>query len=114
MLFGVDSPSLRATWTFVAGGRKTNVPVRGRFATDDLLALRAAALAGLGLARLPAPMVGADIESGALVSVVGRHTSVPAPLHLVHAGGRLLPARTRALIDFLVERMSGRKRRRTG
>lgn len=114
LLFGLDSPSLRATWTLVLGKRKTDVTVRGRFATDDLLALRAAALAGLGLARLPAPMIAADLKSGALVAVLGGYTSVPAPLHLVHAGGRLLPARTRALIDFLVARMAGpgRARRR--
>jgi DNA-binding transcriptional LysR family regulator len=107
LLFGVQGPSLRATWTLVSGKRKTDVAVRGRFGTDDLLALRAAALAGLGLARLPEPMIAADLENGTLAS----YTSVPAPLHLVHAGGRVLPARTRALIDFLVERMDpGRER----
>lgn len=116
LLFGVENPSLRATWTLVHGKRKTDVAVRGRFATDDLLALRAAVLAGLGLARLPTPLIAADLEGGALVSVLDGYTSVPTPLHLVHAGGRLLPARTRALIDFLVERMTGpgRARRRPG
>jgi DNA-binding transcriptional LysR family regulator len=106
LLFGLDGPTLRARWTLVSGKRKTDVAVRGRFATDDLLALRAAALTGLGLARLPRPMIAADLEAGALVSVLNGFTSVPTPLHLVHAGGRLLPARTRALIDFLVERMT--------
>ncbi|MEN9577475.1 MAG: hypothetical protein RJA70_484 [Pseudomonadota bacterium] len=110
LLFGVENPSLRATWTLVRGKRKTDVTVRGRFGTDDLLALRSAALAGLGLARLPAPTIAADLASGALVSVLASYTSVPTPLHLVHAGGRFLPARTRALIDFLVERMARRGR----
>jgi DNA-binding transcriptional LysR family regulator len=116
LLFGLDGPSLRAKWTLVSGKRKTDVAVRGRFATDDLLALHAAVLAGIGLARLPTPMITADLQGGALVSVLDGYTSVPTPLHLVHAGGRLLPARTRALIDFLVARMTGpgRARRRPG
>ncbi len=112
LLFGLDGPALRAKWTLVSGKRKTEVPIRGRFATDDLLALHAAALTGLGLARLPMPMIAADLEAGALVSLLNGYTSVPTPLHLVHAGGRLLPARTRALIDFLVERMTGPRRAR--
>lgn len=65
------------------------------------------AVAGLGLARLPAPTIAADLASGALVPLLGGYTSVPVTLHLVHAGGHLLPARTRALVDFLAERMAG-------
>lgn len=110
LLFGVDSPALRAKWTLVAGKRKTDVPVRGRFAVDDLLALRAAALGGLGLVHLPAPIIASDVKSGTLVPVLSSYTSVPVPLHIVYAGERLLPMRIRTLIDFLVSRMSTRRR----
>jgi DNA-binding transcriptional LysR family regulator len=106
LLFGADGASLRTTWPLMAGKRPIGVAVRGPFATDDRLALRAAALGGLGLAHLPEPMVADDIACGALVPVLTTFTTTTTPFHLVHAGERHLPARTRALIDFLVERLS--------
>ncbi len=109
LVFGGENPALRATWTLVSGRRKSNVQVRGRFATDDLLALHTAAVSGLGIARLPEPMIAGDLKNGVLVALLRAHTSVATPLNLVHAGGRFLPARTRALIDFLVSRMSARR-----
>lgn len=115
LLFGSDNLTLRGSWTLLSGRRKTNVQVRGRFATDDLLALRAAAVNGLGIARLPKPTVAEDVQSGALVPLLSNYTSAATPLQLVHAGGRFVPARTRALIDFLVARLAprhGEKKRR--
>lgn len=109
LVFASENPSLRSTWTLLSGKRKTEVQVQGRFAADDLQALRTAALDGLGIARLPAQVVAADVASGALVAVLQGYTSVPTPLHLVHAGERFLPARTRTFIDFLVERLSTRQ-----
>lgn len=108
LLFGGDVASLRATWTLASGKRETAVQVRGRFAADDLLALRTAAVCGLGIARLPAPMVAEQVKRGELVALTWKHASALTPLHLVHAGERFLPARTRALIDFLVARMAAR------
>jgi DNA-binding transcriptional LysR family regulator len=93
----------------LSGKRKTDVRVGGRLAADDLLALRTAALSGLGIARLPDPMIADDVKRGALVQLLPTHSSVVTPLNLVHAGGRFLPSRTRALIDFLVSRMAARR-----
>jgi DNA-binding transcriptional LysR family regulator len=109
VLFGGENPALRAIWTLVSARRKSNVQVRGRFATDDLLALHTAAVRGLGIALLPEEMIADDLESGALVALLPTYTSIPSSLNLVHAGGRFVPARTRALIDFLVTRMSTRR-----
>ncbi len=112
LLFGGDNPALRSKWTLVSGKRSTDVQVRGRFATDDLVALRVAAVNGLGIARLPEPMIADEVERGELVPLLRSYTSTVTPLNLVHAGGRFLPTRTRALIDFLVDRMSTRRGRR--
>jgi DNA-binding transcriptional LysR family regulator len=93
-------------WPMLAGDRTTIVPVEGNVQTSDGEALRQLALAGTGLARLASFTVRRDIEAGRLVPVMENLN--PGDLEEVHAvylgqGGHL-PARIRALLDFLAER----------
>lgn len=93
-------------WPMLAGDHTTIVPVEGNAQTSDGEALRQLALAGVGLARLASFTVRRDIEAGRLVPVVEKLN--PGDLEEVHAvylgqGGHL-PARIRALLDFLAER----------
>lgn len=85
-----------------AGGRVHVVHVEGRFASNDLAALRTAALAGLGIARLPDWMVDADLARGLLVSVLPELRAPERTYYVVVPAGRL-PARVRALVDALVQ-----------
>jgi DNA-binding transcriptional LysR family regulator len=67
--------------------------------------LRAAVLAGLGIARLPESVVREDLKSGALARVLPQWNSPQGVLHVVFPSRRgLLPA-VRAFIDFLAERL---------
>ncbi len=78
-----------------------------RMVCHDFVVLRAAALAGLGIARLPESVVRADLKSAALERVLPRWNSPLGILHVVFPGRRgLLPA-VRAFIDFLAERLPG-------
>jgi len=93
-------------WPMREGNRTTMVPVRGNVQTSDGEALRQLALAGVGLGRLATFTVRRDIEAGRLVPVL--EALNPGDLEEVHAvylgqGGHL-PARIRALLDFLAER----------
>ena len=36
----------------------------------------------------------------------GREATPPTPLHIVHVGGRHLPPRTRAFLDFVEPRLA--------
>ena len=85
-----------------AAGRMHVVHVEGRFASNDHAALRTAALAGLGIARLPDWMVGADLERGLLVHVLPELRARERTYYVVVSAGRL-PARVRALVDALVQ-----------
>jgi DNA-binding transcriptional LysR family regulator len=92
-------------WPFVDGGATVTVATRGPVAVGDGESMRRAALAGTGLARLAWFHVGADIDVGALVPVLERHN--PGDAEAIHAiylgqGGRL-PARIRAVLDYLAE-----------
>jgi DNA-binding transcriptional LysR family regulator len=91
-------------WPLVEGGVRTSVATIGNARASDGEALRQLALAGLGLARLAAFQVKADIAAGRLLPVLEAFN--PGDTEAVHAvflgqGGQL-PARVRAFLDFLV------------
>lgn len=86
-------------------GRESSVEPRSRLACHDFVVLRAAVLAGLGVALLPESVVREDLKSGALVRVLPQWNTPQGVLHVVFPSRRgLLPA-VRACIDFLAERL---------
>ena len=78
---------------------------RGIQASDGE-AIRMLALNGVGLARLPDFTVRADIAGGRLIPVLEAHDGKDREaFHAVFAGqGGVMPARIRAMLDFLAER----------
>jgi DNA-binding transcriptional LysR family regulator len=76
-----------------------------RIVCHDFVVLRAAVLAGLGIARLPESVVRGDLQSGALRRVLPDWRSPQGIVHVVFPTRRgMLPA-VRAFIDFLAERL---------
>lgn len=60
----------RAYWTFKKRGQPMQVAVSGNFKSNNPRVIRKAAIAGLGLARLPGSYVLEDLKKGKLVSVL--------------------------------------------
>jgi DNA-binding transcriptional LysR family regulator len=93
-------------WPLADSGKVAVLPTVGNIQTSDGEALRIMAAAGVGLARLAAFAVQEDIRAGRLVPVLEAFN--PGDLEEVHAvylgQGGPLPARVRALLDFLAER----------
>jgi DNA-binding transcriptional LysR family regulator len=93
-------------WPLLQGGEPVMVPVLGSTQTSDGEALRHLAVAGAGLARLATFTVREDIRAGRLRPVL--EDCNPGDLeevHVVYLGqGGPLPARVRALLDFLGEK----------
>jgi len=104
--FAKTGSAMRGTWPLGKGKRVRDVPVSGRLVADDLVVLREAAIGGLGIARLPELLVHEALRAKHLVAVLEAYTPPAAPLHLLHVGGRHLPPRTRAFIDFAVPRLT--------
>jgi DNA-binding transcriptional LysR family regulator len=77
--------------------------VRGRLGGDDYVFLRAAALAGAGIALLPAFLVGPLLASGALVRVLPQYKLTGVPLQFVHAPARVVAPKITAFRDFVIE-----------
>ncbi|MGR4862768.1 LysR family transcriptional regulator [Caulobacter sp. LARHSG274] len=91
-------------WPFTVDGERLSLPVQGDVTAGDGETSRRLVLAGQGLARLSHFHIGGDIAAGRMIPVLEAYN--PGDVEAIHAvyvghGGRL-PARVRALIDFLV------------
>jgi DNA-binding transcriptional LysR family regulator len=92
-------------WPLRVDGRVVQVPVSGKVRASDGEALRGLAVAGVGIARLSLYHLGDDLDNGRLVELLDAFNPRDMePIHAVYLGkaGRL-PARVRAVLDFLVD-----------
>ena len=90
-----------------ADGRTQAVPVKGPLRSNNLSTLLAAARAGLGVAILPCYVAHASVRSGTVVPLLDRWTLPAQEIHAVYASPRLVPAKVRAFVDWLQERLAG-------
>ena len=79
------------------------VPVSGPIEANSPLAVRAAALAGLGFAFVPDFIAMAELKAGRLVTVLDEFITDGAGIFAVYPHRRYLPAKVRALVDFLAQ-----------
>ena len=91
------------TWHFVDGDKTLGVNPRGRFKADNGTALAAAAVAGLGIARLPDLLIDHYIAAGALVPVMTRFPVPEAGLFVVRPPGAHPARKIRVLTESLIE-----------
>lgn len=100
--------ALRDEWPLTApDGRTERVRVKGTLSANNGDALRAAALAGLGLILQPTFSIGCDIASGALVQVLPAYKPRELTIQALYAPGAAPNAKLRAFIDMLVKEWSG-------
>ncbi len=84
-------------------GASAQVRYRPRMVTDDLVALRQAALAGAGVVHLPAVVVCEDLNDGRLVNLLPDWAPRTGVVHAVFPSRRGLLPSVRTLLDFLGE-----------
>jgi DNA-binding transcriptional LysR family regulator len=93
---------LTKTWTLHDGrGGATDVAVRGRMGGDDFGYVRAAALAGGGVALMPRLVCAKDVAAGHLVRVMPGWAAKGAGLYLLVPSAAHVPARVAAFRDFV-------------
>jgi DNA-binding transcriptional LysR family regulator len=114
-LEGTENDSI---WRFEGPKGPATAKVRGSFFSNTALALRKAALAGLGIALVPNYVVRDDLESGDLVSVLPRYRVAPRPLIAVYPQAPVTPRKVQAFVDFLKvwmaeQNIGGRRRQAT-
>lgn len=103
---GVDAAT---AWIFTdSDGEKRSVPVRSRLTVSTADAAIAAAIEGLGLARVLSYQLADALREGHLVRVLADDEPPAVPASLIYPGQGRLPMKTRAFIDFALSRLRAR------
>jgi DNA-binding transcriptional LysR family regulator len=92
-----DGPPAGAAWT-----------PHSRLTVNTAEAALDAAMAGLGITRVLSYQADEALRSGKLREVLASSAPAPVPASLLHASGRLVPAKLRAFLDHAVPRLRER------
>lgn len=93
-------------WVFESEQGRQVVEVSSSLGMDSADAIYAAVLGHLGIAKLPGWIVEAGLAAGQVRALLTEHYPLPVPVNFVYPQTRLLSARARAFIDFVVARIS--------
>ncbi|HCM9227713.1 LysR family transcriptional regulator [Enterobacter asburiae] len=94
-------------WQFVsAKGRFETISVRGHYRVNSGEMAGRAAVAGVGFAILSKQACQPYINDGRLIEIEFEQSAAPLHLFALYSNRRYLPAKTRALIDFLHQKLS--------
>jgi DNA-binding transcriptional LysR family regulator len=89
-----------------SGDRTVSVTVTPRLLATDFDLVYAAAIAGLGIAVLPAFRCVEELRTGKLVRVLRDWQPPAIPMHVVYPTARHLSAKVKSFVDFLQQRMT--------
>jgi DNA-binding transcriptional LysR family regulator len=88
-------------WEFEGGAASYTLTVGGNYRSNNLLALKDAAVAGIGIACLPLWMVDAEIKLG-LLRLVLENARLPAfGIHAVFPSASRIPDKVKMFVDFM-------------
>ena len=94
------------SWSFISDEGEDSVTVSGPLSINDPGALISAALAHAGVLLIDKGLLGDTMRDGKLVPVLTGYQSIGSlPMYVVYPEREFIPAKTRALIDFLLEEM---------
>lgn len=98
-------------WVFSRGRtQRQALDVRPRLTINSTPAVLAAVLAGGGASILPDYLVAAALRAGELVELLPDWSLPSGGIHAVFPASRFRPMKTRAFIDFVVQRMAANSR----
>jgi DNA-binding transcriptional LysR family regulator len=102
---GLGLPQGEHVWNLLGpDGAHAAVGPKPRLVTRGMLALRAAAVAGVGIVQLPTMLLREQFKRGELVTVLPDWAPRREIIHVVFASRRGQLPSVRALIDFLADR----------
>jgi DNA-binding transcriptional LysR family regulator len=96
-------------WRFEGPKGPLSVKVNGAFFSNSALALRKAAIAGLGIALVPRYCVADDLMAGTLVTLFPRHKVPQRPLLAVYPRANAVPQKVGIFVDFLAQWIGARE-----
>jgi DNA-binding transcriptional LysR family regulator len=96
----------RLPWRLTGPRGEETISVSGPLVCDDMVFLREAMLAGLGLSMVPTEVVDDAVEAGLLVRVLPRYGLASGGIYIVWPSQKLVPARVVAIREMLVEEVT--------
>jgi DNA-binding transcriptional LysR family regulator len=90
------------SWMALDGDRLITLKPKGRFKSDNAIALVAAALAGIGIAGIPRELIIDHLKSGALIPVMTRYPPPPLGIYIVRPPGHHPARKVRTLTELVV------------
>jgi DNA-binding transcriptional LysR family regulator len=97
-----------APWTFNDNGRAIEVAVNGPYIANDFPTLISAAVAGMGLAQVPAPVAAKFVGESKLQRVLEPFAPLTPGVFLYHPGRHQVMPKLRAFIEHVKARTGGR------
>lgn len=82
-------------------GDPVTVPVTGRFRSNNLSAVLAAARDGLGIALMPRYVASESLAAGTLLAVLVDHNLPEQEIHAVFPSPKLVPGKVSGFVAFL-------------
>jgi len=93
-------------WVLTDGSQKSVIRPHGPLQADNAEALLQATTDGLGIALIPVWLTTEEVSRGNLIRILPEWQNIDeGSLHALMPPGRLVPAKTRAFIEFIVERI---------
>lgn len=92
-------------WRRVQAGVPVTIDIAPRMTTTTNESAICAALRGFGITQLLSYQVADEVRDGRLVVLLADSEPAPAPIHVVHRGGRYASRKARAFVDLAVERL---------
>jgi DNA-binding transcriptional LysR family regulator len=92
----------RNEWPFAGADGEIVVRVRGRYMADNSEGVREGVLGGLGIGLIPIWLFNRDEIGRGKVNIILRdYEPSSLPIHAIYPSRRLVPAKVRAMIDYL-------------
>ncbi len=101
---GIVGNGARNSWSSEESGADRAIIAEGNFEGNSTDVVYRAALAGIGIARLPCYMTSQKFQTGELVRVLPEYRPPATDIAVMFAAKRNLAPKVRAFIDFLTER----------
>ena len=92
-------------WGFDVNSERIETIPQSRLEVNTAANCVAAALSGVGIARLFDYQIPAELSSGALVPILKDYGSEPRPIHIVYSRQGLLALKVRVFIDWALPRL---------
>ncbi len=109
-IFLRESDEIYGSWHFRSGTRQETVKVRGPLSTNDGEGALAWALDGHGIVMRSDGMPRPTCAPGRLQLLLEDWTAPPADIYILFPTKSHLQAKTRAMVDFMLEAFADRRR----